>query len=155
MGGALWDFIYPYWDVNWWCHCDNLVQMIMTLRVNGKNFLSYLENTILQQTIWTSRVWSPSIPLLKCSLSLRCKACIMYVSIGKQLFSTFCLIVDFCHGFYLLWKDASLMNGEMYICEYKDRYLECSWELYGFRNMELGFSLGSMTLPLTGSCLDL
>lgn len=61
--------------------------------------------------------------------------------------------VAFCNVHQLLQNEAPLMKGEDYICLW---YLECNQKLHWFRaEAVLGFPLGSMALPATGSGLCL
>lgn len=77
----------------------------------------------------------------------------MLASVSLNIF----IIVDFCDKLFLLHREPLLIKSESYTHSvYKDHYVECSWELYWFRNVEVIGSLPeSIAPPATIVCLSL
>lgn len=94
-------------------------------------FLSWLEGTILQQSLWYPGTYTIFLPfLVQFSLSLQYGGCVLDISFGAVVFQLWLsLTVSIC------CKDKHPWWGirAIILCEYKEEHLENSWELNWFR----------------------
>lgn len=100
----------------------------------GEPSLPCVENIISLKMFYFADCYSLSSSLPVCFLCHLWRCCRHADQLSQVLFS-FWPVVDFCNGLHQLQQQLaySLRNENFLIHGYKNRYLECVWELYWFR----------------------
>jgi hypothetical protein len=102
-GVATWNFPGLYWCVNWYCHYADLVQAVFW-EFMGAASLSYVEDTISQQTSWYSGNYSLSTCFHDFPVALGCIIDVP-VSVDTPHSCSLCIMVT-CESLWWSPSDA-------------------------------------------------